>query len=341
MSTLAETQTAIAPRQSNAPVRAGFFDLDGFELLQRVAKAFASSTLVPEAYRNNVPNCMIALNLASRLRADELMVMQNLYIVHGNPGWSSKFLIASVNTCGRFETLRYEWRGQEGADNYGCRAWTIEKSTGERLNGVWIDWKMVKAEGWSKKSGSKWLTMADQMFIYRSAAFWQRGYAPEISMGLSTAEELHDVIDVRADGTVSFGGYEEGGARAPAAEVVKPQSKSAKAAAAALPQADADGVIEHPTTQRQAEPVQQSAAPAQQTQQAQPRSRAARMEKENFEDPPATPISDSVLRVLKTKMEQNAINEADLKKQFGFDLDGVTTANYNAVVEFVENPMGQ
>ncbi|MBO1013464.1 hypothetical protein IPU70_07890 [Achromobacter sp. SD115] len=188
-----------------APVVAGFFDLQGFELLQRVAKAFASSSLVPQQYQNNVANCMIALNLARRLRADELMVMQNLYIVHGNPGWSSKFLIASVNTCGRFETLRYEWRGQAGTDDYGCRAWTIERSTGEKLFGTWIDWKMVKAEGWNKKSGSKWLTMPDQMFIYRAAAFWQRGYAPEISMGLMSHEELQDTLEGRQakDGTIS------------------------------------------------------------------------------------------------------------------------------------------
>jgi len=185
-------------------VRVGFFDAQGFELLQRVAKAFASSTLVPVAYQGNVANCMIALNLSERLHADALMVMQNLYIVHGNPGWSSKFLIASVNTCGRYESLRYEWRGEEGKPNFGCRAWTIERSTGEKLHGIWVDWKMVKAEGWDAKKGSKWLTMPDQMFIYRAAAFWQRAYAPEISMGLVTSEELHDTYDARRGNDGSF-----------------------------------------------------------------------------------------------------------------------------------------
>lgn len=193
-----------APREQNMPaIRAGFFDLAGFELLQRVAKGFAASTLVPTQYQGNVANCMIALNLAQRLGADALMVMQNLYIVHGSPGWSSKFLIASVNTSGRFTAMRYEWRGQPGADDFGCRAWAKELSTGERLDGIWVDWKMVKAEGWNKKNGSKWNTMPDQMFVYRAAAFWQRAYAPEISMGMSTAEELHDVIDINADGSVS------------------------------------------------------------------------------------------------------------------------------------------
>lgn len=201
--TLASLQAGnqLAVREQNMPVRAGFFDAAGFELMQRVAKAFASSTLVPQQYQGNVPNCMIALNLAQRLKADELMVMQNLYIVHGNPGWSSKFLIASVNTCGRFSALRYEWRGAEGSGDFGCRAWAIERESGERLDGVWVDWNMVRAEGWDKKNGSKWKTMPQQMFVYRAAAFWQRAYAPEISMGLSTAEELADVVDFNADGS--------------------------------------------------------------------------------------------------------------------------------------------
>lgn len=203
LSELRQGGAMVQQPQALPTVRADFFDLQGFELLQRVAKAFASSTLVPAAYQGNLANCMIALNLARRLRADELMVMQNLYIVHGNPGWSSKFLIASVNTCGRFSALRYEWRGQPGTDEYGCRAWTIEKESGERLNGVWVDWKMVKAEGWNSKSGSKWKTMPEQMFVYRSAAFWTRAYAPEISMGLSTAEELADVVEVGRDGSVT------------------------------------------------------------------------------------------------------------------------------------------
>jgi hypothetical protein len=51
---------------------------------------------------------------------------------------------------------------------------------------------MANKEGWTKKSGSKWLTMPDQMLIYRAAAFWQRAYAPEISMGFLTKEEIED-----------------------------------------------------------------------------------------------------------------------------------------------------
>ena len=188
----------ITTTQSRAPAtQAGFFNLESFELIQRVSKAFAGSDLVPAQYKGNLANCMIAMDMAQRIGANPLMVMQNLYIVHGTPGWSSKFLVATINACGRYNSLRYEWKGKPGAEDYGCRAWTIEKATGERLDGIWVTWKMINAEGWASKNGSKWKTMPDQMFIYRAAAFWQRAYAPELGMGLITTEELGDVIDVR------------------------------------------------------------------------------------------------------------------------------------------------
>ena len=146
---------------------------------------------------------MIAMDMAQRIGANPLMAMQNLYVVHGTPSWSSKFLIATINASGRFSSLRYEWKGEPGKDDFGCRAWAVEKETGERLDGIWVTWKMVNAEGWAAKNGSKWKTMPDQMFVYRAAAFWQRAYAPELGMGLQTVEEAYDIVDVNPDGSVA------------------------------------------------------------------------------------------------------------------------------------------
>ena len=186
-------------------VSVGLTTLQGFELAQRAAKCLASSTLVPKEYQGNLSNCIIALNMAQRMGADPLMVMQNLYPVHGRPSWSAQFLIATFNQCGRFEALRYEWRSEKGKNDWGCRAYTRERSTGERIESAWIDWQMVEAEGWNKRNGSKWLTMPEQMFMYRSAAWLVRAYAPELSMGLQTSEEIHDVYDATQTAT---GGYE-------------------------------------------------------------------------------------------------------------------------------------
>lgn len=183
------------PQPAAAPTNIGFFNLEGFELMQRIAKAFSQADMVPKQYQGSIPNCMIALDMAQRIGANPLQVMQNLYIVHGTPGWSAKFLIATVNTCGRYSSLRYEWKGEPNTPEFGCRAWAVENKTGERLDGIWVTWAMVNAEGWASKNGSKWKTMPDQMFIYRAASFWQRAYAPDLGMGLQTAEEVHDIYD--------------------------------------------------------------------------------------------------------------------------------------------------
>ncbi|XVJ69912.1 MAG: recombinase RecT [Rhizobacter sp.] len=172
-------------------VMPGFNSQNSWELANRIGKAFAASSLVPAQYQGNVANCIVALEMANRMGASPLMVMQNLYIVHGNPGWSSKFLVACFNQSGRFSALRYEWT----PDRTGCRAWAIEKATGERIDGPQVTMQMAKDEGWSTKSGSKWKTMPELMLMYRAAAFLIRTYAPEISMGLQTNEEIIDTVE--------------------------------------------------------------------------------------------------------------------------------------------------
>lgn len=184
----------------------GMTDSLGFELAQRAAKLLAASSLVPKNYQSSIADCVIALNMAYRVGADPLMVMQNLVIVHGRPTWSSQFLISTVNTCGRFSALRYEFFGEKDKDDWGCRAWAIEKATGEKLVGTDITIKLAKDEGWYGRSGSKWKTMPQQMLMYRAGSWWARAYAPELSMGLQTAEEMHDVVDLNPDGSFTVDG---------------------------------------------------------------------------------------------------------------------------------------
>jgi hypothetical protein len=175
-----------------------------FELQQRMGQMLTASTIVPETYRGNLGNCVIAIDMAQRMNMNPIMVMQNLYIVHGNPAWSARFMVACVNQCGRFTPLEYEVVGENPADKaFKCRALAYDRNDVKKerpLYGTWITWAMVDGEGLSKKSGSKWLTMPEQMFRYRAASYWAKVYAPEISMGFPTRDELADgAIDVDFD----------------------------------------------------------------------------------------------------------------------------------------------
>lgn len=214
LSVPAEVQVIMAKQQAEFALTPVGQMLKEFEAQQRIATLYANSALVPAtlkgdpskefgtpeqkataAFNKTLANCVIAMNMATRMKADPLMVMQNLYIVHGQPAFSSKFLIACINACGKYASLRFEFKGQEGTEEYGCRAYTYEVSDTkhkEPLYGEWITMGMAKKEGWTSKNGSKWQTMPGQMLRYRAAAFFQRTYCPEISMGLSTTEEVQD-----------------------------------------------------------------------------------------------------------------------------------------------------
>ena len=242
MSNLAEVMPAM-PTQAPATTALssnGVFQLNNFQEAVHAAQFLANSNIVPSTYRavtevkkgygqnatielvnnpNAVSNCLIALNMANRMGYDPLMIMQNLYLVEGRPAWSSQFIIAAVNACGKFSPLRFDivnhgmidveysetyWENKTKqqrqvktqVENVSCVAWAIEKATGERIESAKIDMVMAVKEGWYQKNGSKWQTMPDQMLRYRAAAFFGRIYAPEILMGIYAADEIRDFVDV-------------------------------------------------------------------------------------------------------------------------------------------------
>ena len=170
-----------------------FANAESFNLATRMATALAQSTVVPKAYQGNVGNCMIAIEMASRINTSPMMVMQNLYIVNGNPAWSSQWIIAMINSSKRYKTeLQFEF-GHDSADGgLSCKAWA-EDYSGHKVEGPKITMKMANEEGWATKSGSKWKTMPEVMIRYRAASFFGRMNCPDMIMGIYSQEEVLDM----------------------------------------------------------------------------------------------------------------------------------------------------
>ena len=170
-----------------------------FALIQRQASALSKSDLVPQAYKGNLPNCILALDVAQRLGIQPLAVCQNLHVIQGRPSWSSTFVIAMLNASGRFSPLRFEVR-KTGEKETGWRAVATCRETGSILEGPWVTLEMAKAQGWLSKSGSKWVDMPELMGRYRAAAFFGRLFAPEKLMGLQHVEEVEEARPMRRAG---------------------------------------------------------------------------------------------------------------------------------------------
>ena len=170
-----------------------FSGIQAFEDAQRIAKALASSTLIPTQFQGQqgFANCLVALEIANRMRISPFLAMQHLHVIHGRPSWSSSFIIAMVNGSGRFSPLRFEMSGE--GESLACYALATDLASEQELKGPTITMLMAKKEGWSTKSGSKWATMPDLMIRYRAAAFWGRLYASDLLLGIQSQEEVVDV----------------------------------------------------------------------------------------------------------------------------------------------------
>ena len=189
-----------APKAAPADISSGVFSgIAAFEAAQRMAQALCTSTMVPSEYRGQqgLSNSLIALEIAARMGLSPLVVMQNMTPIHGKPSWSSSFLIATVNSSGRFTPLRFVFDDKDNPSS--CFAVARDKATGEVLEGQLISIEMAKREGWWSrpdrygKETSKWQSMTGQMLRYRASAFWVKVYCPEISLGLMTQDEVADV----------------------------------------------------------------------------------------------------------------------------------------------------
>jgi hypothetical protein len=169
-----------------------FSGIQAFEQAQRMAQCLAQSTMVPKDYQGQqgLANCMIAMEVAGRMKISPLVVMQNMVPIHGRPTWSSSFLIGTINASGRFSPLRFHFDNEDNPTS--CYAEAKDLASGDILKGQKVTLEMAKKEGWTSRAGSKWPTMPGQMLTYRAASFWVRVYCPEISLGLVTQEEALD-----------------------------------------------------------------------------------------------------------------------------------------------------
>lgn len=125
---LSELRAAQQTSLSAAPVSdqtVDMFSERGFQLAQRIGKAFATSDAVPAQFRLQVfkkdraggqwienpaaiGNCLVAIETARAVGMSITAVMQQANVIEGRLTWSGKFIIAAINASGRFTPLRFQ-----------------------------------------------------------------------------------------------------------------------------------------------------------------------------------------------------------------------------------------
>jgi hypothetical protein len=145
------------------------FSQRGFELGQRIARAFATSDAVPPCFQSLQPkkekgqivawvdnpaalgNCLVAIETAQMVGMSITAVMQNSNIIEGKLSWSGQFKIGAVNASRRFTTLRFDiknkgmirasYKEKDGWNNEK-KKWNFIDHTVEIENLVCIAWAL-------------------------------------------------------------------------------------------------------------------------------------------------------------------------------------------------------
>lgn len=191
-----ENEVVVQERQE---ITSPFSDAESFQQIYNIGKMWASSDLVPSAYRGKPMDCTIAVDMANRMGVSPMMVMQNLYVVKGNPSWSGQACMSLIKADKHFKDVHHVYTGEKGKDSWGCYVAATKKSTGEAIRGPEVTIAMAKAEGWYSKKDkygnetSKWQTMPELMLAYRAAAFFARVHIPNSLMGCAVEGELEDI----------------------------------------------------------------------------------------------------------------------------------------------------
>lgn len=186
-------ETAVAVREAQVPQSFMNWSQGSrvFEQLSQLASKFAKSDLCPDQFKGKEGDCFIALQIAHRMDIDPFVALQNLNVVRGKPSWSAQFVIARANERGPFsDRIKFKTEGE--GSTLKVTAFATLKETGEVVKAT-VSMQMAIDEGWVSKN-TKYKTMPEQMLCYRSGVFLTRRYAPELMLGIQTAEEAEDVV---------------------------------------------------------------------------------------------------------------------------------------------------
>jgi len=179
---------------------------DPLNELQRWARLYQSADIIPADWSRDgnikraLARIVIVLNLANKKGTDPLILLQNVQFIQGHMCWRSTFMLQLLRMVG-WKEFQWEFTGDpqkpefwKNPDN-GCIFSAVNPDSKEREQGTKLTVGTVVAEGWDNRKGNKWKTMTEQLFKYRSAAFFCRTNAPEVLAGFYTTDEVNDFVD--------------------------------------------------------------------------------------------------------------------------------------------------
>ncbi len=166
-----------------------------------LAQALARSKMVPDHFKGDPDSIFVVIAMAKQRGEDPLMLLQNVYMVHGRPGWMTEYLVARA----RREGIDLQWTTRVlGEDKLKVPPASKGKNphrggfmpnievvcsiATDPTRSVSVSAAEAISAGWT--DNEKYLQHPERMLRWRAASYWISLYASQIKHGLPTVEDL-------------------------------------------------------------------------------------------------------------------------------------------------------
>lgn len=183
-----------------------------FDKIMRIAEVMASGRCtVPEHLAGNVGDCAAVVTQALQWRFNPWAVAQKTHIISGKLGYEAQLVAAAINASGIVaDRFRFDWYGpweniigrfvektSQKGNPYRVPGWTLndEKGLGVKVSAVLrgeseprvLDLLLLQA---AVRNSTLWAEDPRQQLAYLAQKRWARLYAPDVILGVYTADEL-------------------------------------------------------------------------------------------------------------------------------------------------------
>lgn len=212
-----QTSTGSAPAVSTASAGALLMDMAAMDRLERIADIMASGkTTVPQHLRGSKGDCFAISLQSMQWGMNPFAVAQKTHLVNGTLGYEAQLVAAVINNSGLVTSrFQFDWygpwdkvigkfavkRGDKG--EYRVPGWTFADEEGCGVR-VWATLKgeenprtleLLLAQARTRNS-TLWADDPKQQLAYLAQKRWARLFAPDVILGVYSADELQEPQEI-------------------------------------------------------------------------------------------------------------------------------------------------
>lgn len=211
MNAVTTHQAGVALAPASASAGALLMDMAAMERLERIAELMASGkTTVPQHLRGSKGDCFAITLQSMQWGMNPFAVAQKTHLVNGTLGYEAQLVAAVINNSGLVkDRFQFEWYGpwekvigkfsihKNDKGEYRKPAWTMadEEGCGVRVwatlegevNPRTLELLLAQA---SIRNSTLWAVDPKQQLAYLAQKRWARLFAPDVILGVYTADEL-------------------------------------------------------------------------------------------------------------------------------------------------------